>query len=64
MPRRRAHFTPGDIMRAVRKAKTEGVVTRWEKDGVEFIIRALDVNDAAGDLDRELEEFEKRHGQA
>jgi hypothetical protein len=57
--------TRGDLVRAAHKAKAEGVVTRWEKDGVEFIIKPLAVSGAGGDLDRELEEFEKRvNGQA
>ena len=54
MPRRRAYFTPGDLMRAARKAKAEGCLTSWEKEGVEFIIRSLDTSGAAGTaLDRQ-----------
>jgi hypothetical protein len=66
MPRAPSTFRQQDVTRAVKAVAAAGVhIARIEIDkvGKIVIIAAEALHPAADDLDRELTEFEARHGQ-
>jgi hypothetical protein len=65
MPRRPASITQADIARVIRAAKQAGAgAVEISPDGTIRIVLAPPLQDAGmSSLDRELEEFEARHGQ-
>jgi hypothetical protein len=67
MPRRPASITQADVARIIRAAKQAGAAAvEIAPDGKIRIVLAAPSLQAAGSssLDRELEEFEVRHGQS